>query len=174
MNITFDPNKNKTFIDLDGVLADFDAFVLKHMGRIFNHQSGPADRTMWDFLSSVENMYFKLEPTPYAFKLFDLVMENDPKAEILTAIPRRTTLASAEQDKRDWVKKYFGDIPVNIGPYSKDKWKHATPGDILIDDRTDNIDSWINQGQGVGILHVYDDYPATAAAYYKEVNTWRN
>jgi 5'(3')-deoxyribonucleotidase len=174
MRITFNPINNKTFIDLDGVLADFDAFVLKNMGRTFNHQDGPADTQMWDFLSSVENMYFKLEPTPYAFKLFDLVMENDPNAEILTAIPRRTSMPSAEQDKRDWVKKYFGDIPVNIGPYSKDKWKHADCGDILIDDRKDNIEAWVTKGEGVGILHVYDDYPATAAAYFKEVNLWRS
>jgi diphthamide synthase subunit DPH2 len=48
-------------------------------------------------------------------------------------------------------------LPVTIGPYSRDKWKHVkNPGDILIDDRADNIEEWIAAG-GIGILHDTND-----------------
>lgn len=163
MVIIFDPTKNKIELDMDGVLADFDKFVLDNMGRTFNHSDGPPDKEMWDFLASVDQMYLQLEPTPYCFELVDLARSLCSRVEILTAIPRRAAMASAESDKREWVSKYLGnDIHVKIGPYSRDKWKHANPGDILVDDRQDNIQQWINQGSGIGIFHEYENYPRTA------------
>jgi hypothetical protein len=156
----FAPSKNTIYVDLDGVLADFDAFVFANMGRVFTHETGPAgDKEMWEFLASVSNLYYILEPTPYAHELWDHIKSFGSNVEILTAIPRRTTIAEAEQNKRDWVAKHFGtDVKMNIGPYSADKWKHAKPGDILVDDRGDNIRDWINHGFGTGILHVYTDH----------------
>lgn len=149
-------------IDMDGVVADFDAFVLKHLGRTFDHASGPgADREMWDFLMSVPNMYAKLDLTPYAHDLVEMVKSTGLRYRFLTAIPRRATMPTAEDDKREWIAKHFPGVPVVIGPFSRDKWKHAFPGDILIDDRADNIQDWIHKGQGRGILHRINDFPAT-------------
>ena len=163
MNKIFQPETNTVFVDMDGVIADFDKLVFDNMGRTFNHMTGPiGDKDMWDFLMTVENLYFKLEPTPYAFDLWKLVNSYAKNVEILTAIPRRESMTTAEQDKRNWVIKHFGpDVKFRIGPYSRDKWTHAIPGDILIDDRHDNIRDWINRGEGIGILHVLDDYENT-------------
>ena len=158
----FNKDINTIFVDMDGVIADFDKFVLDNMGRTFDHQSGPADRAMWDFLSTVDRLYFVLPPTEYAFKLWDLVRSTGANVEILTAVPRRTKMPGAEQDKKDWIEKYLGpDIKVNIGPYSRDKWTHAKHSDILIDDRTDNISDWETKGNGIGILHKYGDFDDT-------------
>ena len=164
MNVMFNRSLNTIYLDMDGVLADFDKFVLEKMGRTFPHQTGPVgDREMWDFLMKVPNLYYQLEPTPYAMELWEFANHLCPRVELLTAIPRRTTMQEAEEDKRRWVKKYLGeDVVVNFGPYSRDKWKHATPGDILVDDRTDNIQDWINKGFGLGIHHVIDEYYQTA------------
>jgi hypothetical protein len=46
----------------------------------------------------------------------------------------------------------FERIPVLFGPYSFDKYKHCTPGDILIDDRTSNCEEWRAAG---GHSHIY-------------------
>lgn len=161
--LKFNPSINTIFLDMDGVLADFDAYLIEHMGRTFPHMTGPiGDREMWDFLKKVDHLYLKLEPTPYAFQLWDLAHSFGSNVEILTALPRRTSLPTAEQDKKDWIKKYFSNtINVRIGPYSRDKWKHANPGDILVDDRPDNIEDWEEKGNGIGILHHYLDYPRT-------------
>lgn len=146
---------NIIYLDMDGVLADFDAFLMKEMGRTFPHSVGPVgDKEMWDFLMTVPELYFKLPPTEYCFKLWELAHELGNRVEILTALPRRSTIPSAEIDKLRWVKKYFGDDAiVNFGPYSKDKWKHAEPGDILVDDRASNIQEWETLGKAIGILH---------------------
>jgi hypothetical protein len=162
----FDKNKNTIWVDMDGVIADFDAFVLDKMGRTFDHASGPdADKEMWDFLTKVGDLYFKLEPTPYAKELWDFVNSIGCDVQILTAIPRRTTMPDAEEQKKRWLAKHreiFGDnVKFNIGPFSRDKWKHAKPNDILIDDRYDNITDWMSKGDGIGIFHNYRDVSDT-------------
>jgi hypothetical protein len=59
------------------------------------------------------------------------------------------------------VKKHFGtELPVRIGPFSRDKWKHAKGGDVLVDDRPENIHDWVTKGGGHGILHT--DYKSTS------------
>lgn len=157
--MAFDKNKNTIFVDMDGVLADFDRFVMERMGRTFSHIVGPgADREMWDFIQGVEDFFYLLEPTPYAKELWDAVKAVGCHKAILTAIPRRATMEGAEDQKRRWFPKnesIFGtNVDFRIGPFSRDKWKHAKPGDILIDDRVDNINDWATKGKGIGIYHV--------------------
>ena len=162
MTQSFNRNVNTVYCDQDGVLADFDRFVLEKMGRTFSHMSGPGgDKEMWDFLATVDRMYFHLEPTGYAQQLWATIVQYSDHRAVLTAIPSRGKVPSAEQDKRDWFQKHRDifneDVNVLIGPFSRDKWKHAKPGDILIDDRADNIEEWITKGFGIGILHDHKD-----------------
>jgi hypothetical protein len=146
---------------MDGVLADFDKFVLDNYGRTFPQDTHVDDTKMWEYLESIDHFYFKLEPTPYAYRLYHLACFVADDVQILTAIPSRGQAPTAKEDKQAWVNKYFSNnLRVNFGPYSKDKWKHALPGDILIDDRPDNIHSW-NAAGGIGILHNYFDFDKT-------------
>lgn len=154
MKTIFDSKHNTIFLDMDGVLADFNRLVFERMGRTFEHTSGPgADKEMWDHLAKIDRLYFQLEPMPAAVELWELA-HSLGKVEVLTAIPRRTTMPSAEYDKRAWIAKHFGTAtPVRIGPFSRDKWKHATAGDILVDDRHDNIIDWTTKAGGIGVLY---------------------
>ncbi len=162
MRRIFDPASNTIYVDLDGVLADFDKLVLDNLGREFPHTTNDLekeDEEMWIFLKNVPQLYLNLDPTPYAFDLWNHIKSFGAHVEILTAIPRRHYIPEAEQNKRDWVAKHLGgDVKVNIGPFSADKWKFAKPADILVDDRTDNIQQWINHGSGIGIVHYYRDH----------------
>jgi hypothetical protein len=167
----FDRTKNKLYLDMDGVLVDFNKFVFDRMGKIFPQNSKMDDSTMWKYLDTIDHLFLKLEPMPYAYRLYKeaaLVADN---VEILTAIPRRGQAPTAREDKVAWVKKHFGDhLKVNFGPYSKDKWKHCVPGDILIDDRHDNIIEWDASG-GNGILHFPNDYDRTVKLLHDIVNS---
>jgi hypothetical protein len=51
----------------------------------------------------------------------------------LTALPSQNDMPWAVQDKVWWAADHFPNIPVFIGPYSGDKWKHCQIGDVLID-----------------------------------------
>lgn len=160
----FNRKINTFYLDLDGVLADFDAFIQANMGKIYPQNDKTDDTDMWDFINKVDRFFYRLKPTPYAYRLFNLALSHADNVEILTALPsKKGVTPTARQDKIDWVRKHFtSTIPVNFGPYSKDKWKHARPGDILIDDRHDNIASW-NKAGGIGILHSYYNFDATVS-----------
>ena len=137
------------FIDLDGVLADFDSGV-----RELAMYHGDDDDEMWEAVSQVEHFYEHLTPISGSISMLNAIKEAHPgRVEILTAPPKpKRGIRTAEDDKRNWCKTYLGDIPVNIA-YSEDKHRYCRDEkDILIDDRQSNIDDWIAAG-GTAILH---------------------
>ena len=174
MTPKFNIETNVVYYDLDGVLADFDRFVDAHMVRISDStplESVIEDKRMWDFLSTIDHFYRGLELTVDANKLWDYCESRNLAMKILTAIPRRSTIPHAEADKRAWVAHHFGShVVVQIGPFSRDKWRHASPGDILIDDRKSNIDDWVEMGNGHGVLHVLGDAASTIHALGKIID----
>lgn len=156
--MNFDARVNTIFCDMDGVLVDFDAFKKKHLSA----EAQDDDSVMWPEIARIPNFYRKLKPTVYARQLWAAIKLVGSDRCILTAIPRVTTIPTAADDKRLWVTDhrapiFGGERPaVNIGPHSRDKYKHIKyEGDIIIDDRADNIQQWIDAG-GIGILHTGD------------------
>ena len=146
---------------MDGVLADFDKRVADLMrGKDEKKMTSDA---FWDIIKREDHFFLNLDTTPYAKRLVSLAKMMCDDVQILTALPRNAVVPHAEQDKRDWVKKHFPDanLKFNIGPYSQDKWKHAKPGDVLIDDLKSNIIDWRNKGHGNGIIHSHYDYQST-------------
>ena len=143
---------------MDGVVADFDTFVSTLLGRPIGWSTS-SDLTdeEWKKLASVDHLYYRLPLMPDATKLIAYVKSLNTRFHIgfLTAIPRRTTVPSAHADKLAWVKKYFPGMRMDIGPYSRDKQKWCTPGDILIDDRPSNIKEWEAAG-GIAVYHTGD------------------
>ena len=73
----------------------------------------------------------------------------------LTALPHDYSVPFASYDKVLWGQKHFPGIPVLIGPYSYDKWRHCRTGDILIDDRHSNCHEWRGVG---GLAHEYRNW----------------
>lgn len=146
--------KRTIYIDLDGVLANFDQSVKNYTGK-YPHEQKEDD--LWKAVQEVPNFYRHLDKMTDADNFFEriksITKKYDYDLKILTAIPRKSTMPSAGDDKKGWVKEHFGNIDVILGPYSKDKWKHATKNDILIDDRKSNIDEWVNKGNAYGILY---------------------
>lgn len=148
------------YLDMDGVVADFDGYAFKTLG--VPPSEGIYSNDVWQKLAANPRIYRDLMPTKYAG---DLVLEcsiiaarNNLDLYFLTAVPKGNDVPWAFYDKVNWAKLYFPTIPVHFGPFSKDKHQHCKPGDILIDDRHSNIEEWRSSG-GIGILH--KDYVAT-------------
>ena len=147
------------FLDMDGVVADFDKFAEELLGREIGWGDTTQDLTAeeWVKLASVDRLYYQLPLMPDATKLVAYVKSLSTRFQIgfLTAIPRRTTIPSARADKQAWVDKYFPGMRMDIGPFSHDKHKWCSPGDILVDDRPSNIREW-NAAGGIAIYHTGD------------------
>ena len=132
------------YFDLDGVLADFEGYILEHFEESFSSD-------MWPELeANHQRLYRYLKPIPYAVKFFNSVRANND-VKILTALPSRAEFQWAAVDKASWCQTHLGDVEVLIADRSIDKQNFCKPGDVLIDDNPLNISQWQAKG-GVGIL----------------------
>ena len=149
----------KVYIDMDGVLVDFDGGVEKMLGIAppppGGHRPEEDDRLMWERAKNVEHFYDMLEPMPGAIEMFNKLYERfGDSLEVLTGIPKpERGMPTAALDKEDWIHRFLSqDIKVNP-VRRRDKPLFCTgKEDILIDDLKDNIEAWEKAG-GTGILH---------------------
>lgn len=147
------------YLDMDGVLADFDKGVNEMCGMLATSQNQRYDRQhddrMWEAIRQVGHFYDKLEPMPGAKEMFDIIYgKYGDQCEILTGIPKPFRgIDTAGEDKIAWTRRMLSEtVKINI-VYRKEKMEHCQgPQDVLIDDRADTIREWESKG-GVGILH---------------------
>ena len=151
------------YLDMDGVVADFNEYAHRTLG--VPASQGIYPDNVWQKLAANPRLYRDLIPITYAGELvatcFNFAQRKQYGFMFLTAVPKGNDVPWAFYDKVEWARKYFPNIPVMFGPYSKDKHQHCEPGDILIDDRSSNIEEWRAAG-GIAIHHV--DFDATIAA----------
>lgn len=146
------------YLDMDGVVADFDAKVQEILGYAKEPYARYPDED-WRKILEYPRFYGDLPLCKDALHLVTICLHiahvNNMDIKFLTAIPRDNDFPWAFHDKVYWAKEHFPNIPVWFGPYSHDKKIHAKPKDILIDDRVVNITEW-NEVGGIGILHKGD------------------
>jgi 5'(3')-deoxyribonucleotidase len=143
----------KIYVDLDGVLVDFDA----EMERIgFKRQdvegNSKAKSRFWQTVGRLaregQPFWGVMKPMVDADQLWNYVKKYD--AEILSATGH---VGNAVEEKHAWVKQHIGNVPTHLVRKSENKAEFAAANHILIDDRAKSIDPWVAAG-GIGILHV--------------------
>jgi len=144
----------RIFVDLDGVLADFE----KHARETLHVDPHATDK------ESVNQLFKKLDqyqlaggkyfehmpPMPDAMHLWNYIKEYNPT--ICSAIGR---IAHAQPEKQAWVRQHLGSKAATSAlfvPAAKEKMRYAGPNHILIDDKMKAIAPW-KQAGGIGILH---------------------
>ena len=135
------------FLDLDGVLADFDAGAHRVLGmspKAFEERHGK--REFWRRLARARDFYYSLPLMPDADELFEAVKHLEPT--ILTGLPLGNWAAP---QKVRWVEEHFPGTKI-ITTMARDKYKHMTGMDVLVDDRADHRAKWENAG-GTFIHH---------------------
>jgi 5'(3')-deoxyribonucleotidase len=133
------------FVDMDGVLADFDGAHEKIFGVRPDRE---ADNVDWTQVHKVPGFFRNLPPMEDMKILWDGVKEFGPI--ILTGCP--SSIPTVPQEKRDWIAEYLGDTVPVITCKSRQKYMYGKEGDILIDDRAKCGDPWIKMG-GHWIVH---------------------
>ena len=151
--------EGRIYLDLDGVLADFDRGIRELCGMEPLPQNGKRnpkqDDLMWEAIRKVDHFYDRLKLMPGAGDLFDEIRKQyGDRCEILTGIPKpERGITTAGEDKISWVHRVFSpDVRVHI-VLREEKINYCTgPDTILIDDREKTIRKWQEKG-GTGILH---------------------
>ncbi len=144
------------FLDQDGVLADFEDGLTKAMGyKVSLNDEHDVYHAQKRKLTA-QRLFRNLEPLPDAWKLVDYCINSGIHTEILTAAGtvNRTLVV---KDKIDWIRRYVHPHWIVIPTFSgSQKAAFAHKKSVLIDDRQENIDCWIEAG-GIGILHTTAD-----------------
>ncbi len=134
------------YVDMDGVLADFD----RHHETVFGVRSDKErDNVDWERVRAVENFYFNIPPMPDLPVLWTALAPLRPI--VLTGVPR--SVPEAPDNKRAWARRHLGAAVEVRCCRSKEKCLHAGPGDILIDDWEKYRHLWLRAG-GRWITHV--------------------
>lgn len=136
----------KCFVDLDGVLTDFEKKLAETLGKKLDREwDFGNDPKVWAKIDDAgEEFWVTMEWMPDGHELWDYI--KDFKPTVLTAPSRHS---SSKSGKKKWLKENLPGVPAII---DGDKEKYAKDGYILIDDREKNIKKWEEAG-GVGILH---------------------
>jgi hypothetical protein len=132
---------SQLFLDCDGVLADFDAGARKILGtdvRTFEARHGK--REFWRRLARTKDFYATLPEMPDARELFQAVEHLNPT--ILTGLPIGNWAAP---QKVRWAAEHFPGVPI-ITCMARDKFRHMTGADVLVDDSLTHRAAWENAG----------------------------
>jgi hypothetical protein len=147
----------RLFLDLDGVLADFDG----GFERIFGvHPSQVEDDWLHERLAGKPDFFSEIPMIPGAHAFFFAVMPLNPM--ILTAVPRHNQHEAAAAKMR-WVREHIDpNVPVLCVRGGRHKRMFVQqPGDVLVDDHAPNCNNWLGAG-GDPIL--FTDYFSTLSS----------
>jgi 5'(3')-deoxyribonucleotidase len=155
-------DKRQLFVDLDGVLADFDAHYESISGMRPDRSAEPPD--FWYQINKTPTFFRDLPIMPGARDLWNRISVRlrHPLAAgifheapiVLSGVPDKVPQAAAQ--KRAWVAEHFGSDIAVLTCKSEDKCLHGNPGDVLIDDWPKYQHLWEDMG-GVFILHTSID-----------------
>lgn len=122
------------YIDMDGVVADFDSEIKKVHPFIFEHPDGDyRGRVIDEIVEADTHLFFRLEPMPGAI---DAVEQLKKHYEIYFLSTPMWNVPHSFTDKRLWLEKTFGEFAKKrlILTHRKD----LNMGAYLVDDRLKN------------------------------------
>lgn len=131
--------KRKIFIDMDGVLVDFEGYMLKH-------------GLTGDVVKKIMGAYLEMEPMPDALAAVRSLIGAGFDVWIATKPP--TGIAHAYSDKARWVFKYLPELKRKL-IITPDKGLLGDENDILIDDRPHKANC--NEFRGTLIPFTFED-----------------
>jgi hypothetical protein len=134
------------FVDMDGVLADFD----RHHAALFGTRPcRNSTRVDWKAVHRAKDFFLGIPPMADLEDLWARIERHRPI--VLTGIP--VSVPEAEDNKRTWVRAHLGENVEVRTCLAREKYLHASPGDVLIDDWEKFRQLWIDAG-GRWITHV--------------------
>jgi phosphoglycolate phosphatase-like HAD superfamily hydrolase len=158
------------YFDMDGVLVDYFGGLKDTAKKLGVAEDD--NKAIWDEINKNPiEWWTNLNPIPDGMKLFNAVKSKEPSILSSAGAKQET-----KQGKLAWLKKN------GLSPYLKEivfvnnksaKKKYAQDGDILIDDRKDNVADWEMAG---GKGYVFNNNSGQILQQLKSVkeNYWKN
>jgi len=149
-------SKKRVYVDLDGVLADFNQGIKNMSGQ---DPKDLSEEAQWKIVNESPSFWVDLPVMHGAVQLMQFLSHHEHV--MILSSPGTKGAPRARKQKLDWIRNRAmggflvapggGPIPL-ILRRGKHKAEYAWPDAILIDDTEENIKRWIDKG-GIGILH---------------------
>ena len=144
------------YLDMDGVLADFEKDYLEYNGITIEEARDQRPRKefykYWNNFISAER-FASLPKYEGCDELLSFVRELDVNLEILSSSGGPGRHGDVVRQKHSWLEKHNIPYKRNIVPGARYKKDYASEETLLIDDTERNITSFLGAG-GHAILHV--------------------
>lgn len=140
----------KIFVDLDGVLADFDEMYKKSF-KVEPHayEDKYGKDAFWNNVGKLGIKFWTNMPwMPQGKKLWNYV--KDKNAVVLSKASKHKNSGEGPKGKKIWIAKHLGNVKGHLVFGSKGGYAKG-PNYILIDDLEKNIKAWKSNG-GTAIL----------------------
>lgn len=147
--------KRTIYVDMDGVLADFDGGFYNIAGK---SSDGVNNEELWGYIQSYGKAKFfsELSWLPGSQEMWKFITDNFLKVKILSALGKSDKIDNqTTQGKMSWLSHnipnlHSSDIILVENKHRKRHYSKA--GDIIIDDTPVVIQEWTKKS-GIGILH---------------------
>lgn len=133
----------RVWIDMDGVLADFEGGVTHALGmgsRDYRQLHG--DKVFWRALSKVPEFHVTLPLALGARQLWDAIEGLRPRP----AIVAHCVEPWQERQKRDWALDKFGKRAAVVSPEYRRVWELCGADDVLVSNDEDLRRDWVRAG----------------------------
>ena len=142
---------SKIYVDMDGVLCDFEKRYKELYGDIKDRDRRSTFRP--NFSNFIETGQFAtLEPMSDFLTLKVFLDSIDVTKEILSSTAYEETYDTISNQKMNWLNEYGVTWKPNFVPGKRHKYKYATPDALIIDDTLSVIQDWHKAG-GFAIWH---------------------
>ena len=142
---------SKIYVDMDGVLCDFEKRYKELYGDIKDRDRRSTFRP--NFSNFIETGQFAtLEPMSDFITLKVFLDSIDVTKEILSSTAYEETYDTISNQKMNWLNQYGVTWKPNFVPGKRHKYKYATPDALIIDDTLSVIQDWHKAG-GFAIWH---------------------
>jgi 5'(3')-deoxyribonucleotidase len=156
------------YIDMDGVVADFDAAIVKLFGEEGLERN--ADK-FWKRTCVEKEAFFHMEPIWEGVEMVLALQAARVPICFLTStggMPHHNQIA---RQKLAWLYKFeLGEQPVAFCMNTVGKGRYASDLAILVDDREKVLAEWRKQG-GIGILFTRQKAADIAQSLIRDANT---
>jgi hypothetical protein len=141
------------FIDMDGVVADFDKHVVEVYGKPMESMTNKEKDRFWD-AECVAFRFFANSPLiQEGASLVKSLCEASFPVSFLTSTGGQLQHIEIAKQKLDFLQRHgFGDLPVAFATGTASKATFASPSNVLVDDREKVVDAFRSNG---GVAHLF-------------------